>query len=90
MSGGGFDSGSLTTGDRLTRIENRLDTIIGTMGKMAEEADVRSLEGRVTSLERQEAVTVALKANRRWLVGMTVASAAWASVVVGIFTYLHH
>ena len=90
MTGGGFDSGALTTGDRLTRIENRLDTIIGTIGKMAEEADVRALEARITALERQEAVTVALKANRRWLVGVTIGMAAWTSVIVSVITLLHH
>lgn len=45
--------GSLTVGQRLTRIETRLDTILGKMDTYAEEADMRSVDARVELLERE-------------------------------------
>lgn len=53
---GEVDSGALTTGKRLHRIEDRLDTIIGRMDKLAEEADLRALTARVDLLERDGSV----------------------------------
>lgn len=62
------DSGALSTGQRLTRIENRLDTLITGMERLAEEADLRALTSRVELLERDGSSHA-----RRAEVGLTAA-----------------
>jgi len=113
--GDSSDTGALTVGQRLTRIEGRLDTIIGGMERLAEEADLRALTARVDLLERdgstharraeaevvaltsrvqkletEDAVAIAMRSSRRWIVGLVLGMAGWGSVLVAAVAVLQH
>jgi hypothetical protein len=50
-------NGALTIGDRLERIEKRLDTLIEKIATLAEEADLRALGTRFEVIERDGSTT---------------------------------